>query len=69
MSRQFTVIGYWNEADLRIVTGVIEGEHEVTGGDSCTEGGPFAVLISNAVDAESAEAMVSRTGEEVDFDA
>lgn len=66
MSRQFTVIGYWNEADLRIVTGVIEGWHQVTGGDDCTEGGPFAVLV-RAEDAAAAEDMVNRTTEEEDF--
>lgn len=68
MSRQFTVIGYWDDADQRVVTGVIEGEHEVTGGDGCSDGGPFAVYIHDAIDAPSAESMVNGTDTGKEFD-
>jgi hypothetical protein len=62
----FTVAGYWGDDDTRIVTSVIEGEHEVSGGDDISEGGPFAVLVQ-AEDATAAETMVHGSTEEEDF--
>jgi hypothetical protein len=62
----FTVAGYWGDDDTRIVTSVIKGEHEVSGGDDISEGGPFAVLVQ-AEDAAAAETMVHGSTEEEDF--
>ena len=63
----FTVSGYWGDDDTRIVTSVIEGEHEVSGGDDVSEGGPFAVYV-RAEDAAAAESKVQGTTEEDDLD-
>jgi hypothetical protein len=62
----FTVAGYWGDDDTRVVTSVIKGEHEVSGGDDISEGGPFAVLVQ-AEDAAAAETMVHGSTEEEDF--
>jgi hypothetical protein len=51
--KNFTVIGYWDD-DTPIPCGVIEGNHEVTGGDGAGDRGPWAIDIV-AVDAEAAE--------------
>lgn len=64
MSRQFTVIGYWDDNDRRHVIGVIEGEHDVMSGVSPTEGGLFAEYVYDAVDADSACAQVHGTTED-----
>lgn len=69
MSRQFTVIGFWDDADERHVTGVIEGDHQVESGIDVTEGGLFAELITDAIDADSACSMVHGTGTEEQFNA
>ena len=63
----FTVAGYWGDDDTRIVTNVIKGEHDVSGGDDISEGGPFAVLVQ-AEDAAAAETMVHGNTEEEDFE-
>lgn len=63
----FTVTGYWGDDDTRIVTSVIEGEHDVAGGDDVSEGGPFAVYV-RAEDAAAAESKVHGTTEEDDLD-
>lgn len=64
MSRVFTVIGFWGNAGEREVVGVIEGVHDVLGGDSTRNygSGPFAVYVS-AVDHDSAAAQVQGTVE------
>lgn len=42
---KWTVIGYWDDDGDRAVTGVVEGWVDVYGGDSCSEGGPFAEQV------------------------
>jgi hypothetical protein len=59
----FTVVGFWDSAGKRHVIGVIEGEHNVTGGFDVTDGGLFAVYLE-AEDSEDAEAEVHGTTEE-----
>jgi hypothetical protein len=63
----WTVSGYWDPAGFRIVTSVVAGQVDVTGGDSISEGGPFAVYV-NAEDSAAAESMVHGTDDSVDFD-
>lgn len=58
----FTVVGYWDDDDKRHVTGVLAGEHSLTGGDDASEGGPFAVLV-NAENEQEAEALVEGSDE------
>lgn len=62
----WTVIGYWDDSDVRRVVGVVEGEVEVTGGDHASEGGPFAVVV-DASNSDMAEQMVEGYGGEVEF--
>jgi hypothetical protein len=45
MSKPFTVIGYWDDADTPVSVGVIEGEHPVHCGDGATEGGDWATSV------------------------
>ena len=73
MSRQFTVIGFWDNG-YRHVVGVVEGEHDVQSGVDPGDEGLFAVLVHNAIDADSACSMVHGTAggnedEGVGFDA
>lgn len=63
---KFTVIGYWDDDDYRRVVGVVEGEVEVGGGESISEGGPFAEVVE-APDADAAEGMVDDTGADRTF--
>jgi hypothetical protein len=71
VSRVFTVIGFWGALDEREVIGVIEGIHEVHGGDAAAsnyaDGGPFAVIV-HAIDHESAESQVAGTTEDDDLE-
>jgi hypothetical protein len=69
MSRQFTVIGFWDKHDRRHVVGVIEGEHDVTSGVDVTEGGLFAEFVEDAIDPDSACSMIHGTAEEHEFEA
>ena len=66
MSRQFTVIGFWDDSGRRHVVGVVEGEQDVMSGVDVTEGGLFAVYVDDAVDADSACSQVHGTKEEDD---
>ena len=63
----FTVAGYWNDDDTRVVTSVMAGDIQVTGGDNVSEGGPFAEFIM-ATSHDTAEAMVNGTGPDAKFD-
>ena len=53
VKQEWTVIGYWDN-DERIVAGVVKGNHDVAGGDSAGDGGPWAHTVT-APDAASAE--------------
>ena len=55
--KTWTVIGFWNDGRI-IVTGVVEGEHPVSGGDvtEISEQGCWAGFVV-ADDAESAESL------------
>lgn len=51
---RYTVVGVW-DGDTPVVVGVIEGEHQVQGGDqSWFEGGLWATSV-DAADVEDAE--------------
>lgn len=39
--RTYTVVGFWRDDEVEIC-GIIKGEHDVFGGDSVTEEGPWA---------------------------
>lgn len=52
---QFTVIGYYADDDSPQVTGVVEGIHAVTGGDT-EQCQPWATHV-DAADPEAAEAL------------
>lgn len=67
MSRQFTVIGFWNSEGQRHVVGVVEGEHQVTSGIDVEDNGLFAVFVYDAIDADSACSEVHGTTEEDDL--
>lgn len=51
----FTVIGYWDDSDNPVAVGVIDGFHDVTGGDD-GEYQPWATSVY-AIDSATAEAM------------
>lgn len=63
MTKPFTVIGYWDDSDRRHVIGVIEGEHDVLGGEPPGEGGLFAELVE-AETWEEAEQQTHGTTED-----
>lgn len=56
MSTQpYTVLGYWTDDSRPVSVGVIEGEHEVTGGTDLTEGGTWSTVAWSETGPESAE--------------
>lgn len=63
---EYTVLGYWADDDTRIVTGIVQGSVQVSGGEDVSEGGPFAERVW-AVSAGAAEDMVNGTSTDVDF--
>lgn len=64
MSRTFTVIGFWDRDDRRHVVGVVEGNLAVLSGVDVTEGGLFAEVVPDAVDADSACGMIHGTSDD-----
>ena len=58
--REFTVFGFWNDADEPVPVAVVEliggGHMDIGGGEGCSEGGPWATSVE-AVDMESAEGL------------
>jgi hypothetical protein len=62
----YTVIGYWNDSDRRIVTGVVRGFHQVTGGFGAGSFGPFAVSVQ-ADSPGDADGLVNGTGPNEEF--
>lgn len=64
-STLWTIVGYWNGDDDPIPVAVIAGAHTVTGGEGCSEGGPWATAVM-APDYETAErlAIAEMTGED-----
>jgi hypothetical protein len=68
MPKTWTVIGFWDDDEIR-VAGVVEGAHTVYGGDDITEEGPWA-RVFEAETYEEAQAMAERirwiNGEAVD---
>lgn len=63
---EYTVIGFWNEADERHVVGVVEGDHVIHYGVDVTEGGLFAELV-RAENAQLACDLVHNTGTGEEF--
>jgi hypothetical protein len=57
--KPWTVIGFWYE-DKRVVTGVVEGSHQVSGGDvsAISEQGLWADSVTAAT-AEEAERLAT----------
>lgn len=47
MIETYTVIGYWSDQDDPVSVGVIEGQHEVFGGQMSTEGGDWALSVQS----------------------
>jgi hypothetical protein len=56
--RAFTVVGFWADDDQPVVVGVIQGAHEVTGGEGVTEGGPWATSVMAPTPEHAAELAV-----------
>ncbi len=56
-TKDYTVVGYWS-GDEVVVTGIVEGVHEVFGGTDETGDGLFADSFSVPEDADDVEAAL-----------